>query len=148
MMNPRNILSTFATLLFLLAVSSHTYAGPLEGVWTNTAPETRSVSKIEITKADKGYELVLWSVVGGKPERRAPIELELLGDSVHNPNPTKYGYAQWDLDFATKHYILRRKGNELELEILTIFKPISERPGPPMADSRVNFRRSEMFQSQ
>ena len=56
MMNPGNILSTFATLLFLLAVSSHTYAGPLEGVWTNTDPGTRSVSKIEITKADKGFE--------------------------------------------------------------------------------------------
>ncbi len=140
--------SIIATLTFLIFVTSNTYADSLEGTWINTNPKTRSVSKVAITKADEGYELELWGVAGGKPERRAPIELELLGDSVSDPNPTKYGYATRDLSFATTYYILRRNGATLELEILTIFKPISERPGPLMADPRVNYRNLEMFQLQ
>ena len=70
----------------------------------------------------------------------------MLGDSVDNPIATKYGYAEEEFNWATKRYILRRKGDKLELEILTIFVPPSERPGPFMADDRVSYRNSEIFQ--
>ena len=140
--------ATITALTILLLVTSNTYAGPLEGIWINNDPDTRSISKIEITKEDTVYGLQLWSVIGGKSERRAPIELEMLGDSVDDSNPTKYGYAQQELNWATKRYVLKRNGDKLELEILTIFVPPSERPGPFMADDRVNFRNSEIFQLQ
>jgi|AACY02.1.fsa_nt_gi hypothetical protein len=147
-MNLRNMKATITALIFLFLVTSNTYAGPLEGIWINADPDTRSFSKIEITKEDTVYGLQLWLVASGDSEPIASIELEVLGDSVDDPNPTKYGYAQRDLDWATKRYILRRKGDELELEILTIFVPPSERPGPFMADDRVNSRNSEIFQLQ
>ena len=144
----RNMKATITALTILLLVTSNTYAGPLEGIWINNDPDTRSISKIEITKEDTVYGLQLWSVIGGKSELRAPIELEMLGDSVDDPNPTKYGYAQQEFNWATKRYVLKRNGDKLELEILTIFVPPSERPGPFMADDRVNFRNSEIFQLQ
>lgn len=147
-MNLRNMKATITALTFLLLVTSNTYAGPLDGIWINTDPDTRSVSKIEVTKEDTVYRLQLWLVTSGNSERVSSMDLEVLGDSVDDREPIKYGYAQKDLDWATKRYILRRKGNKLELEVLTIFVPPFERPGPFMADDRVNFRNSEIFQLQ
>ncbi|MDB4429502.1 hypothetical protein OAF06_01565 [Akkermansiaceae bacterium] len=147
-MNLRNIKTSITALISLFLVTSNTYASSLKGIWINTDPDTRSISKIEITKEDTVYGLQLWEVFSGKSERRAPIELEVLGDSVDDPNPAKYGYAQKEFNWATKRYILRRKGDKLELEILTIFVPPSERPGPFMADDRVNSRSSAIFQLQ
>ena len=147
-MNLRNMKPTIAFLIGLFFVTSNTYASPLEGIWINADPDTRLFSKIEITKEDAENGLQFWLALGGNPERRAPIELELLGDSVEDPEPTKYGYAKKELDWATKHYILRRKGDKLELEILTIFVPPSERPGPQMRDDRVNCRHLAIFQLQ
>ena len=135
-------------IALLLLMPIHLMGSPLEGIWLNIDPNTRSVSKLQITKGDKGHELVLWKSVGGKGERQAPVELKLLGDAVRDPNPPKYGYAQEDYDWATKRYILNRDGDELELEILTIFVPPSERPGPFMADSRESFRQLLRFRSE
>lgn len=138
--------TTIAALISIFFFTSNTYAGSLEGIWINTDPGARSISKIEITKVGAVYGLQLWAKFGVKSERVASIELEMLGDSVDDPIATKYGYAEEEFNWATKRYILRRKGDKLELEILTIFVPPSERSGPFMADDRVSYRNSEIFQ--
>ena len=124
----------------LLLIPIHLIGSPLGETWLNMAPNSRSVSKLQITKCAEGHELVLWKTVDEKPKRQAPIRLKLLGDSISDPNSSKYGYAQEDFNWATKRYIFNRDADELELEVLTIFVPPSQRPGPFMADSRVNYR--------
>ena len=131
------IITTIFTLLIAVAITA--FASPLEGSWEAVDPETRGFPKLKILKGNSGYEFELWSVTKVKLERSLRMDLELLGDSVDDPNPTKHGFALKDLDWATKRYILIREGDELVLEQLTIFKPISQR-NVKMRDDRVNTR--------
>ena len=114
------------------AVPEAAPGGPLDGVWVNVDEATRSIPKIEIS----GTQFVWWGVThmleqGGKTHRQdasyGPMKLTLLGDSVGDKSPNKSGYVTEDSNFADRHYVLRRVGEQLVVESLTIFKDGSGR---------------------
>ncbi len=137
-MNRQSVKTAATTLAGLVWVTAMTFAGPLEGVWINTDPDTRSVPKVEITEGTTP-ELVWWGKTHPEDSRYGPLKLILLGESPADRDPMEYGYAEQDSGFAMRKFILRREGDELLLEMLTIFKDDS---------GRANFRQLMTFQQQ
>lgn len=113
----------FVTLTAFLALGLSSFAGPLDGVWINTDPATRSVPKVEIS----GTQFVWWGKTHPKDTKYGPLTLVLLGDSVGDTSPDKYAYVTNDAKFADKMYFVKRVGDQLVLEYLTIFKDGSKR---------------------
>ena len=110
------------SLTAFIASAILSFGGPLDGVWINTDAATESIPKVEIS----GTQFVLWfkaSIVS----KAGPIKLTLLGDSMDDEAPDKYGYASSDDKFADRTYIVKRVGEQLVVEELTIFKDGSKR---------------------
>lgn len=112
----KQLFTTFATLI---ALSAYSFAGPLDGVWINTDATTRSITKVEIT----GTQIVWW-VKNYKQDTKIikPWTLTLLGDSVDDSSPNKYGYVARDSVVANKVMMIKRVGEQLIIESLTVFK--------------------------
>ena len=110
------------SLTAFIASAILSFGGPLDGVWINTDAATESIPKVEIS----GTQFVLWfkaSIVS----KTGPIKLTLLGDSMDDEAPDKYGYASSDDKFADRTYIVKRVGEQLVVEDLSIFKDGSKR---------------------
>lgn len=99
------------------------FAGPLDGVWINTDAATRSIPRIEIS----GTRFVWWGKTHPTDSKYGPATLVLLGDSVGDTSPDKYGYVSHDAKFADKTFFVKRVGDQLVLEYMTIFKDGSKR---------------------
>lgn len=116
----KKLFTTFATLIALIGSS---FAGPLDGVWINTDAATGSIPKVEIT----GNQLVWWGKTHPRDSKYGPMPLTLLGDSVGDGSPDKYGYVTEDVKFANHVMIMKRVGEHLVIETLMVFKDGSKR---------------------
>lgn len=118
----------FYTLIGLALSQATSIAGSLDGTWINADSVTRSIPRIEISSpTDDRTELVKWNQTLPKHTKSSPVNLVMLGDSVEDRSPDKYGYATIDLKFADQVIIAKRSESQLVLEIITIFKDNSKR---------------------
>ena len=102
--------------------------GPLDGVWQNTDPNTRSIPKIEITSYTDGTtEFVYWGRTHPNDSKYGPVGLTLLGSSVEDSSPNTYGYTTRDCLFADAVFFVERQGDQLVLRSLRFFKDGSGR---------------------
>ena len=102
--------------------------GPLEGVWVNNDSNTRSIPKIEISSRPEGCtDLVWWGRTHPEDSRYGPFDLTMLGDSPGDDAPNKVGYATQDFGFADEIFVVKRDGDAIVLESLTVFKDDSGR---------------------
>jgi hypothetical protein len=120
---PNTMTKLLLTLTAFAGLGASSLAGPLDGVWINTDPATRSIPKIEIS----GTRFVWWGKTHPKDTKYGPARLTLLGDSTGDASPDKYGYVTHDAKFADKTYFLKRVGDQLVLEYMTVFKDGSKR---------------------
>lgn len=117
-------LIVFIVLLTFFGITkAASLAGPLDGVWINLDPVTRSIPKIEIA----GTQIVWWGRTHPQDSKYGPMPLTLSGDSVEDKSPDKYGYVSEDVGFANHVMMLKRVGSQLVIEDLTIFKDGSGR---------------------
>lgn len=115
-------------------------AGPLDGTWINSDPNTRSIPKIRIsTSPENGSRLEWWGRTHPEDTRYGPLELHLLGDSVGDHSPDKHGYATEDSGFADYIFLVTTSADDLVLECLTLFKDDS---------GRSNYRQRLIFKKQ
>lgn len=117
-----------AIIASFLATQIIALAGPLDGVWVNTDPDTGSIPRIEISSTPEGAaELIWWGKTHPKDSKYGPLKLTMLGDSAGDKTPNRYGYATGDYGFSDNVFFLRRDGDLIVLEALTVFKDKSGR---------------------
>ncbi|MGB8167132.1 MAG: hypothetical protein WCF18_06545 [Chthoniobacteraceae bacterium] len=115
--------TNIAIIASFIILSSVAFGGPLDGTWINTDAATRSIPKIEITST----QFVWWGKTHPENSRYGPLTLTLLGDSVGDPAPDKYGFATQDSGFANEFFFVKLSGSQLVVETLTVFKDGSKR---------------------
>jgi hypothetical protein len=91
-------------LTFFGITKAASSAGPLDGVWINLDPVTRSIPKIEIA----GTRIVWWGRTHPQGSKYGPMPLTFSGDSVEDKSPDKYGYVSEDVGFANHVMMLKR----------------------------------------
>lgn len=114
---------SIALLTFLGITKAASFAGPLDGVWVNTKSSDPDIPKVEIV----GTQLVWWGATTPQESKYGPMPLTLSGDSVEDKSPDKYGYATEDAGFADNVFFIKRDGERLVLDCLTVFKDGSGR---------------------
>lgn len=122
----------FAILVTLITLSAPLFAGPLDGVWMNTDPATRSMPQVEID----GAKFIWWGKTHPENSKYGPFELTFFGDSVSDESPNKYGYIVSDSGFATRTMTIKLDGEQLVVESFTVFKDDS---------GRANYRNIQTF---
>ena len=119
---------TITTFAAMILTSRCLIAGPLDGIWINSDPNTESIPKIEITSDEDGKtELVWWGKTHPQDSRYAPLRLTLLGTSVADKAPNKYGYTTQESGFANMVFFVERQDDKIVLRKLTVFKDESGR---------------------
>jgi hypothetical protein len=96
------------------------------GKWANVDDKTGGLTRIEITKKDKGWTIQAWAAGGGGEIDQGKVMLSLLGDSA-GATEMKYGFASWDHKFKDTHLTLRLEKNRLIVEDFNVFKDNSDR---------------------
>ena len=122
-MRSNYMISLLAAFILSAALAASSFAGPLDGEWVNTDAHTRSIPKIEI----EGTQFVWWGKTHPQDSKFGPSELTFLSDSVCEGSPERSGYVKEDKGFADCSFVIKRVGEQLVVELLTIFKDGSGR---------------------
>ena len=96
------------------------------GKWVNTDDKTGGLTRLEISKKDKGWAIQAWGAGGGGEIDQGNVTLHLLGDTAGDTE-MKYGIASWDHKFKETHLTLRLEKGELVVEDFNVFKDDSGR---------------------
>ena len=112
------------TILSLISTQVLLLAGPLDGVWVNTDAASKHTKVIISSEPGKDAKFSTQY-----EDKVTELKLTLLGDSVSEKNPNKYGYVFHDLNFKKNIYFISRKGENLEVKVVCVFKEGDRRPG-------------------
>jgi hypothetical protein len=116
----------FAVFVLVVAATRASADDTFVGKWFNVDDKTRGLTRIEVSKNEKGWTIQAWGAGGGGEIDQGKVALWLLGDSVDDTR-MKYGFASWDHGFAETHLTLRLEKHHLVIEDFTIFKDNSGR---------------------
>jgi len=137
-------LSIPAALLVLLLAHPGLAAAPsaklpqdrFVGMWSNTVPPPGEHHRVEITKADAGFQIRIAGLQAphpAEPQWGKRMTLHLLGphprtQKPHSSNRARsYGWANWDYEDSNKYVVLHLENDQLILEVYTLFKGNSKR---------------------
>jgi len=101
------------------------------GEWVNAA----SGLKLKITQDANGSSIEAWAAGGGGTTEIpwGKTHLDRLGDNVTASN-LPYGFATWDHGFKSTHLTARLEGDQLVVEIFSVFKEGSGRSNYRMVE--------------
>ena len=125
------------SMIVLALGASHVLADDFEGKWVNVNDKTGGLTRLEVSKKDKGWEIQTWAAAKPMERELGKATLHLLADSV-GEKQMKYGFASRDSKFADTHLTLRLENGELVVESFTVFKDGS---------GRSNYRKVEKFKA-
>ncbi len=117
---------TLSVIALLLNSSFATAGDDFVGKWVNTDEKTGGLTRLEISKKDKGWTVQAWGAGGGGEIDQGKATLHLLGDSAV-ATEMKYGIASWDHKFKDTHLTVRLEKGELFVEDFNVFKDDSGR---------------------
>jgi hypothetical protein len=135
----KKIISIVILFVCILVVSRFSAAGQtadLEGEWVNIDSRTRGLTKVVISKTEKGWSISAWGKCHPKDCAWDSVLLAPLGSSVEDFSFTQ-GFAVWNAGFATKYVTLTLGEGQLTVETVNIFR---DRSG------RANYRTMDVFQ--
>ena len=116
-------LSVFA---LLLGSAPGIAADAFVGKWVNTDGKAGGLTRLEISKKDKGWTIQAWEAGEGGEIDRGKVALHLLGDAAGDTE-MKSGIASWDHKSKETHFTLRLEKGELVVEDFNVFKDDSGR---------------------
>lgn len=108
----------------------------LEGEWVNVDVRTRGLTKLVISKTEKGWNIGAWGKCHPKDCVWGSTVLAPFGSSVEDYSFNQ-GFATWNTGFATKYVTLTLAEGQLTAKTITIFR---DRSG------RANFQNLDVFQ--
>lgn len=100
---------------------------PYVGTWTNIDPETRGLTKIQITRQGGEHQVQVWGSCDPTDCDWGKSDLTMLGTSVSDETPNDYALATWDHGFkdATVAMDLTTKG--IVVDVYNVFKDGTDR---------------------
>jgi hypothetical protein len=111
-------LSVFALLLGSVPGIA---ADPFVGKWVNSDEKAGGLTRLEISKKDKGWTIQAWGAGEVGEVDRGKVTLHLLGDAAGDTE-MKSGIASWDHKSKETHFTLRMEKGELVVEDFNVFK--------------------------
>lgn len=105
------------TIALLIAATSSLVAGPLEGTWVNTDAASKHQKVIITTDPEKGTKFTSYY----EGDIQIEENIQLIGDSVAEKSPDKYGHLIKDLGWAKRTYFISRKGDNLVIRVVAVF---------------------------
>ena len=106
--------------------TSYTQLNDMVGVWVNTDPDTRGITKIAIYEKDGATMIRAFGSCSPTDCDMGSTDFHLLGDSVQSTK-LPYGFATWDSGFAVSHFTLTLAKDKMSVSDFTIFKDRSNR---------------------
>ena len=123
-------------ITFTCILVTHAQTSAIEGEWLNRDSNTRGLTRLVISRSEKGWNIGAWGKCHPKDCVWGSAVLVPLGNSVED-HSSDQGFAVWNTSFATRYMTLTFEDGKLAAEMITIFR---DRSG------RANFRSVDMFQ--
>ena len=132
------IMKILMILTFALAciLATHGQTSELAGEWVNVDPRTRGLTRLVISRSEKGWNISAWGNCHPRDCVWGSVVIAPVGSSVDD-HSFYQGFAVWRAGFATKYVTLKLDNVHLQAEVITIF---CDRSG------RANFRSVDRFQ--
>ena len=105
----------------LLGSSPGIAADAFVGKWVNTNEKAGGLTRLEISKKDKGWTIQAWGAGEDGEIDRGKVTLHLLDDAAGDTE-MKSGIASWDHKSKETHFTLRLEKGELVVEDFNVFK--------------------------
>ncbi len=112
------------TILSFIATQAIILAGQLDGTWKNIDSSNKNRQVVITSTPEEGTRFVLHF---GSSRILEDSKLTMLGETVGEKSPDTAGHLLVDAKFADKTYIVHRKGENLVVTYITIFKDGSQR---------------------
>jgi hypothetical protein len=97
------------------------------GEWVNVNLKTGGLTRLVISEDDNGWAIHAWGKCHPEDCDWKTVRLPVLSSSVADRS-FKYGFAIWEFGFATKYLTLSKDGDQLKVEVVTIFKENDRHP--------------------
>jgi len=138
----RGFMTKVCSILILCFLASSVVSGQtadIEGEWVNVDSRTRGLTRLVISKSEKGWSIEAWGKCHPKDCVWGTTFLAPLGSSVED-HSSNQGFAIWKAGFATKYVTVTLGDGQMAAEIITIFCDRSGRANVRSVDA---FKRAE-----
>lgn len=100
---------------------------PYVGTWTNVNPDTRGLTKVQITRQDGEHRVQVWGSCEPTDCDWGKADLTMLGTSVSDETPNDYAFAQWDHGFKDSTVTMDLTKSGIVVDVYNVFKDGTDR---------------------